>query len=280
MAAALTDFVIRVRAVPANTILPNDGKPEPAPQTFPADFETFRGNPTRRSAAVPEQSPATGVAKRSRDKRYPILEGVDQEAAPYEVVSVPSGLRRTRSRPQRERSVAPMVMSLLVVTLLVGVFAVGWLTFRSTAPRNGVSHVTTIGGGVGEKTREPSEPAPKGRANNNKLPHPGPNERSIGKDLTVSSDRQDKLGMQPESKTDDKPGAAARNSGIRLFNGKDSTRWITRNGNTNNWSVENGILKADGGKDPNARNFLCAKRTSFLRKLTILILYFDSFPSR
>ena len=83
--------------------------------------------------------------------------------------------------------------------------------------------------------------------------------------------------MQPESKTDDKPGAAARNSGIRLFNGKDSTRWITRNGNTNNWSVENGILKADGGKDPNARNFLFAEENFVLTETDYsnFILRFD-----
>lgn len=68
-----------------------------------------------------EQVPAPGVRRRSSDKRFPVLKGIDEGAKPYDVIPV----RETPPRPRRiarKRSRLPGIASILII--LVGVLLV------------------------------------------------------------------------------------------------------------------------------------------------------------
>ena len=69
----------------------------------------------------PGQSPAPGVRRESSDKRFPVLEVIDEEAKPYEVIPLRDTPRRLR-RIARKRSRLPVIASILII--LVGVLLV------------------------------------------------------------------------------------------------------------------------------------------------------------
>jgi hypothetical protein len=62
---------------------------------------------------VSEQVPAPGVRRKTSNTRFPVLEGINEEAEPYEVMSLPV----TSRRPQgygRKKSKLPVVALILV----------------------------------------------------------------------------------------------------------------------------------------------------------------------
>lgn len=67
---------------------------------------------------VSEQISAPGVRRNTSDKRFPVLEGIDEEAEPYHVTPVPTISRRSRSYA-RKKSRLPVVASVLLFLVAV-----------------------------------------------------------------------------------------------------------------------------------------------------------------
>jgi WD40 repeat protein len=91
--------------------------------TYDARVRSKRpGGQQARTATAPDsvKVPAPGVQERRSDKRFPILEGIDEEAEPYEIIPLHATPRPTRSFTKK-RSRLPVVVSILVT--LVGVLS-------------------------------------------------------------------------------------------------------------------------------------------------------------
>ena len=128
---------------------------------------------------ITERVPAPSVRRNTSDKRFPVLEGIDEEAKPYEVMPLPVPSLPRRSYSRKKKSRLPVVASILVSvaallvtakTLLdwgsgtskdqdIGIEERNQASFPGTVEPEGVKTPRAVGVETAEETRPSSEPS-------------------------------------------------------------------------------------------------------------------------